>query len=337
MRLDPAPDVRSPHRRSKTMFRILSLDGGGIKGAFTASVLTAFEQEIGGPIGDYFDLIAGTSTGGILALGLAYRIPAKTIRDFYRDMGPTIFPSTGRLGVSGLFRQLFTTKHSHQVLREALEKVLEKRKFGEAKNRLIIPTYDAIRGRIFLLKTAHHERFKYDINALAVDVALATSAAPTYFEASPFPEQDGSSFVDGGIWANNPVLAAVLEATCFLGHGLDDIYVLSIGTTSAPFNIADNAGAGIIKWNVGMIDLMFEAQAETALAQAKLLLDDRLLRIDVTTKPGEFTLDDASTDKINQLINLGRGVAVEKAKLDAVKTRFLVEKAQPFVPVYTVS
>jgi len=319
------------------MFRILSLDGGGIKGAFTASVLTEIESEIGGPIGDYFDLIAGTSTGGILALGVAYRIPAKTIRDFYRKMGPTIFPATGRLGVSGLLRQLFGPKHSHATLRAALEQVLQNRKFGEAKNRLIIPTYDAIGGRLFLLKTAHHDRFKFDINALAVDVALATSAAPTYFAASPFPVHEGSSFVDGGVWANNPVLAAVIEATSFLNQPLNEIDVLSIGTTSAPFNIADNRSAGIIKWNVGMINLMFEAQAETALVQARLLLDDRVLRINVTTKPGEYTLDDASAEKIDQLINLGHGEAVKKANLDAVKARFLGQKAQPFVPLHAVT
>jgi uncharacterized protein len=319
------------------MFRILSLDGGGIKGAFTASVLTEIENEIGGPIGDYFDLIAGTSTGGILALGVAYRIPAKTIRDFYRKMGPTIFPATGRLGVSGLLRQLFGPKHSHATLRAALEEVLQNRKFGDAKNRLVIPTYDAIGGRLFLLKTAHHDRFKFDINALAVDVALATSAAPTYFAASPFPVHEGSSFVDGGVWANNPVLAAVIEATSFLDQPLGEIDVLSIGTTSAPFNIAKNASAGIIKWNVGMIDLMFEAQAEAALVQAKLLLDNRVLRINVTTKPGEYTLDDASAAKIDQLINLGRSEAVKKANLEAVKARFLGQKAQPFIPLHAVT
>jgi len=107
--------------------------------------------------------------------------------------------------------------------------------------------------------------------------------------------------------------------------------------TSAPFNIADNRSAGIIKWNVGMINLMFEAQAETALVQARLLLDDRVLRINVTTKPGEYTLDDASAEKIDQLINLGHGEAVKKANLDAVKARFLGQKAQPFVPLHAVT
>ena len=318
------------------MFRILSLDGGGIKGAFTASALAAIEDDIGEPIGDYFDLIAGTSTGGILALGLGFRIPAKTIMDFYKNMGPEIFPATGRLGIKGILRQLFTTKYSHKKLRTALEKVLGDRKFGQAKNRLIVPTYDAIGGRIFILKTAHHERFKYDIEALAVDVALATSAAPTYFQAAPFPAQVGSSFVDGGVWANNPVLAAIVEATCFLNIPLKEINVLSIGTTSTPFNIARNRRAGIIKWNVGMINLMFEAQAETSIKQAKLLLDDRVFRIDVMTKPGDFSLDDASPDKIDQLIGLGRGEAVKKANLEAVRKKFFFAKAPAFVPVHAV-
>jgi patatin-like phospholipase/acyl hydrolase len=316
------------------MFRILSLDGGGIKGAFTASVLTALEEEIGDQIGDYFDLIAGTSTGGILALGLGFRIPAQRIQDFYRDMGPDIFPKTGRLGIPGIMRQLFGPKHSHARLRAALEKVLANRKFGEAKSRLVIPTYDAIGGRIFILKTAHHPRFKYDIDALAVDVALATSAAPTYFEAAPFPVHVGSSFVDGGVWANNPALVAIVEAACFLDVPLDQIDVLSIGTTSAPFNIANNRHAGIIKWNVGMINLMFEGQAESALKQAKLLLKDRVFRIDVVTKPGEFSLDDASSDKIDRLMNLGRGEAVKKANLDSVKQRFFSAKAPPFTPMH---
>jgi uncharacterized protein len=134
-----------------------------------------------------------------------------------------------------------------------------------------------------------------------------------------------------------PCSHAVIEATSFLNQPLNEIDVLSIGTTSAPFNIADNRSAGIIKWNVGMINLMFEAQAETALVQAKLLLDDRVLRINVTTRPGEYTLDDASAEKIDQLIGLGRGELTRKANLDAVKARFLGQKAQPFVPLHAVT
>jgi patatin-like phospholipase/acyl hydrolase len=304
------------------MFRILSLDGGGIKGAFTASVLAAIEDEIQEPIGEYFDLIAGTSTGGILALGLGFRIPAKEILKFYREEGPKIFPATGRLEFAGLFRQLFTTKYSYVPLRKALVHVLHDRKLRDSQSHLIIPMYDAIHGHTHLFKTAAHP------DVLAVDVACATSAAPTYFASAPF---EGSSFVDGGVWANSPVLVAVVEAISFLNGPVDQIDVLSIGTTATPFNIAKNRSAGIIKWNVGMINLMFEAQAEMALKQAGFLLKERVLRIDRLTEPGEFSLDDARPEKIDQLMKLGSDVA--KENLEAVKTRFVkAPKAEPFKP-----
>ncbi|MCB1738373.1 MAG: patatin-like phospholipase family protein, partial [Gammaproteobacteria bacterium] len=170
------------------MFRILSLDGGGIKGAFAASVIATLEENTGCAAADHFDLIAGTSTGGIIAIGLGLGLPARKICDFYAEKGPTIFPGTSLVQrTEGFFRQLFGPKHSQAVLRDALAEVFGQRKFGESKCRLAIPAYDAIGGRIFVIKTAHHERFRYDVDAPAVEVALATSAAPTYFAAAPFP------------------------------------------------------------------------------------------------------------------------------------------------------
>src|SRR6266576_55466 len=98
-------------------FRILSLDGGGIKGAFTASVVAALEKDTGKAAADYFDLITGTSTGGIVAIGLGLGLPAKQIMEFYSKHGPTIFPSTSLIQrTRGFIRQLFAPKHSHDVL-----------------------------------------------------------------------------------------------------------------------------------------------------------------------------------------------------------------------------
>ncbi|HCZ17402.1 MAG TPA: patatin, partial [Candidatus Accumulibacter sp.] len=174
-----------------------------------------------------------------------------------------------------------------------------------------------------VIKTAHHERFRYDIDAPAVDVALATSAAPTYFAAAPFLTHADASYVDGGVWANSPVMVAVTEAVAFLGIPLDEIDVLSVGTTSTPFNIAAHVQSGIAQWNAGLVELMFEGQREADLAQAKLLLNGRLHRIDVTAREGEFSLDDARPEKIQRLINLGRAEAVKKKNLEAVKARFL--------------
>src|SRR2546428_1711765 len=227
------------------MFRILSLDGGGIKGAFTASVLATLEQDTGKSVNGHFDLITGTSTGGIIALGLGLGIPAAEIRDFYADQGGTIFPTTGLVQrTAGFFRQIFGPKHSHETLRQALVGVFGDRRLGESKCRLVIPTYDAIAGRIFLLKTAHHERFKYDVDAPAVDVALATSAAPTYFSAAPFPGHSDASYVDGGVWANSPLLVGLVEAVHFLRVPLAAVDVLSIGTTSKPSSIQQQRDSG---------------------------------------------------------------------------------------------
>lgn len=313
------------------MFRILSLDGGGIKGAFTASVLAQLEEDTQCAAVEHFDLITGTSTGGIIAIGLGLGIPARDILTFYRTRGPDIFPGTSLVGrIGGSLRQLFRLKHSHAVLREELVNIFGTRRFGESRCRLLIPTYDAIGGRIFLMKTAHHERFRYDIDAPAVDVALATSAAPTYFAAAPFPTHQGASYVDGGVWANCPALAGVVEAVSFLQAPLQEIDLLSIGTTTQPFNIAQHRDSGIAEWNAGLIELLFEAQVQATLAQTGLLLHGRLHRIDFTARPGEFTLDDARPEKIEQLINLGRGEAVKKANRDAVMTRFL--NGQPVVP-----
>jgi patatin-like phospholipase/acyl hydrolase len=319
-------------------FRILSLDGGGIKGAFSASVVAALEQDTGKAAADYFDLITGTSTGGIIAIGLGLGLPAERIVAFYKQHGPTIFPSTSLVSrTRALWRWLFGPKHSHEVLKAALREVLGDRKLGESRCRLVIPAYDAIAGRILPLKTAHHERFKYEYKALAVDVALATSAAPTYFQAAPFPTHQNASYVDGGVWANCPALVGVVEAVGFLNVPIDQIDVLSIGTTTTPFNIAQHRHSGLAKWNAGLLNLMFEAQVEADVAQAKLLVGDRLHRINHPAREGQYTLDNASPEKIDELISLGRGAAVKKENLDVVRTRFLNEtKATPFVPRHLI-
>ena len=321
------------------MFRILSLDGGGIKGAFSASVLATLEENNGRKVADHFDLIVGTSTGGILAIGIGLGLSAREICDFYAKKGEAIFPGTSLVQrTRGRLRQLFKPKHSHDVLRAALTEVFGTRKFGESKCRLVIPTYDAIAGRIFLMKTAHDKRFKYEFNAPAVDVALATSAAPTYFDAAPFPTHQNASYVDGGVWANCPGMVGVTEAVSVLNVPLDQIDVLSIGCTTTPFNIAERATSGIVQWNAGLVELMFEGQMEAALAQAGLLLRGRVHRINFMAKAGEYSLDDARPKKIEQLISLGRGEAVKKASLDIVNARFLNGvTAAPFVPAHAVS
>ena len=168
-----------------------------------------------------------------------------------------------------------------------------------------------------------------DINTPAVEVALATSAVPTYFAAAAV-QRDGK-FIDGGVWANCPVMVALVEAVSFLKVPLAEIDILSIGTTTEPFSIANNEQASALKWNIGLVNLMFEAQLEAALAQAHLLLDGRLHRVNFTATVGRFSLDNASEKAIADLANLGMNEVQKKEHTDVIWTRFVNgTPAKPF-------
>ena len=202
-----------PTQQSSGRFRILSLDGGGIKGTFSAAFLATLEELTGKSVVRHFDLIAGTSTGGIIALALGLGLPAQEVLGFYLEHGPKIFPVTGIRRRA--FRHWVRSKHRVDALRTAVSEILGDRRLGESQTRLVIPAFDAVSGDIRLFKTAHHPRFKLDYRELASDIALATSAAPTYFPV--FHSGDGGRFMDGGIWANNPTAVAVTEAVGVLG------------------------------------------------------------------------------------------------------------------------
>lgn len=173
--------------------RILSLDGGGIKGVFPAAFLASLEEEVEGSIGDYFDLIAGTSTGGIIALGLGLGFTAKQLLLFYEEFGSLVF-SSNRLLRS--LRGIGLSKYSREPLRKALENNFHNLKIGGSKTRLVIPSLNLDTGEVYVYKTAHHPRFEKDYKDLVVDVALATAAAPTYFPAHR--NSFGVPLVDGG-------------------------------------------------------------------------------------------------------------------------------------------
>jgi hypothetical protein len=147
----------------------------------------------------------------------------------------------------------------------------------------------------------------------------------------------GASYVDGGVWANCPALVGVVEAVGFLCATLDQIDVLSIGTTTAPFSIAKHKKSGLAQWNAGLLDLMFEAQVEADIERARLLVGGRLHRINHTAPAGQYALDTASPEKIEELIALGRGEAVKQENLESVKVRFLNDTpAAKFVPCYLI-
>lgn len=194
------------------MTRILAIDGGGIKGVFPASFLATVEEIIGDRVARYFDLIAGTSTGGIIALGLGLGLTAREVLDLYEDIGPRVF-STSRgvwAHVPRWARQWFRARYDTCVLRAALSARMEGQRLGDSSVRLVIPSFNLETGQPHIYKTAHAPKLMVDYRCDAIDVALATSAAPTFFPAHL--TIDHIPLIDGGVMANNPVGIAVVEA-----------------------------------------------------------------------------------------------------------------------------
>ena len=309
-------------------FRILALDGGGIKGAFTASVLATLEALIAEPVGRHFDMIAGTSTGGILAVGLGMGLSPRDMLKFYRERGPVIFPVTRFYAKRKReLRHWFKPKYSQEVLlgelksayfRDSPVKVL-----GDSVCRLVVPAYDAISGVCHTFRTPHHEMLKADAFTSAAEVALATAAAPTYFSAARVKNMiANTAYLDGGVWANCPVMAGILEAVCYLDVSLDRIDVLSIGTTDAPFTVKTLGEAGKAGWGKTLIELFMNAQIDSAVRHAQQLVGEpRFLRINAMTPPGQYTLDNAK--EVESLISLGHKKASDPSVLYQVKSRFL--------------
>lgn len=309
-------------------FRVLALDGGGIKGTFTASVLATWEQQTGLRVVDHFDLIAGTSTGGILAIGLGLGLSAKQMLDFYRQRGPTIFPITSLASkLKHSVRHVFRPKYSQEVLLRELEAAYYGGKkpvlLSESKCRLLIPAYHAVAGSSHLFRTPHHQLLTGDAKTESAHAALATAAAPTFFSAAKVGNMIAeSTFFDGGVWANSPALAAIVETTCFLNVPLDRIDVLSVGTTDEPFTVRKQARSGIFRWSTKLVGLLMGAQAEVSQRHAKLLAGEpRFLRVNVITVPGSYTLD--SPEEIEELAALGNREAEKPEVLGQVRSRFL--------------
>jgi hypothetical protein len=325
--------------------RILSIDGGGIKGAMPIAFLARVEEATGQRIVDHFDLIAGTSTGGIIALGLGLGVPAARILDFYRNEGPAIFGvrpidvdacklsrlAGGMRNFVGRHvrqaRQFFAPKHQPDTLRSALQQVLGDQLLGESLTRLIIPAYHADRRTVYVFKTAHHPRLEIDHRVRAVDVALATAAAPTYFPAHSLPS--GARIFDGGIWANNPMGMAMVEAIGVLGWDPHTTRLLSLGCGDEV--VVADPEAGIVQLGRGVIDLMMQGQSFGALGTAKLLAGEHNIhRINPTVPKGLFSLDD--TTKIDRLTGLGFECA--RDALPTLRREFLVASKEAFVPFH---
>lgn len=318
-------------------FRILAIDGGGIRGVFPAAVLAGLEETVTGgrPISDYFDLIVGTSTGGILALGLAAGKDARTIRDLYMVRGRHIFPPTWDNALGRMYRWLRNTiwnvgtyRYERHELERVLDDVVGGRLFGEARTRLVIPAFEGRFSEIAVFKTRHHADYGMDWRKPMKDVALATSAAPTIFRAH---ENDGFTFVDGGVWANNPIMLGIIEAMSCFDVPRERIKVFSLGCGDDPYVVSKGMmTGGHWRWRQVIFAAM-RLQSLAATNQARLLLGpENVIRIDAPTTRPKIDLDDWRRSTNELLPAVGGAISAHGTAIEAM---FLQDTVDPFVPV----
>lgn len=339
----PVPDGGQPsadERQARSVRRILAIDGGGIRGTFPAAFLANIEKDLPHPIGSYFDLIAGTSTGGIIAIGLALGMRAEELLELYETKGPAIFGQTVG-GITGwlakrrrhgkwLFRG---PKYDSMPLRQALDDVLGQRRLGEARTRLLIPAWHPQTQDVYVFKTAHHPRFKTDYKELAVDAAMATAAAPTYFREHITANDVG--LVDGGLWANNPTGIAVVEAVGVLGWPANALKVLSIGCLD-DIRTVDQAYSAIGITPI-LSSLFTTGQSHGSLGIAHILTGDphdrrAIHRISQPVPAGFYTLDD--TGRIRDLKD--RAFAEARKQKPILQPEFFSTPAGEFIPDHRI-
>ncbi|RAU36421.1 CBASS cGAMP-activated phospholipase [Pseudomonas sp. RIT411] len=249
--------MASTESRRRT-YHVLALSGGGYRGLYTATVLAEMEQVLGRPIASHFDLICGTSAGGLLALGLASEIPAPELKAMFENQGQQIFGARSwwrrRVGM------YFKAKHSNEGLRSVLEQRFGTTTIGDLKHRVLIPAVNYTTGRGQFFKTPHHQSFELDHRLSLVDVALATSAAPVYF---PSVRNSRGVFVDGGLVGNAPGLFGLHEIRTFLDKDPEALVrVLAIGTMTVGATISGGTDLdqGLLGWGSSLFDLVISAQ-----------------------------------------------------------------------------
>ena len=283
----------------KDKFYILAIDGGGYRGVYSAHILKRMEDEFGTGWFKNIDLIAGTSTGAIIAAALACGLTSDKIEDFYRQHGRRIFQKRifCPLGILG-------SQYSNEYLKKVLKNIYgESRKMGQIEMPLILPASDIGNGCVHVIKSSYDKEFYRDKNRLVYEAVLASCSAPTYFD--PYL-MDTYLLSDGGLWANNPAFVAAIDAKRRLGQTLDSLRILSIGTgeSRAFYSQADRWWKKLIGWGFltrwggsKFIDMLLNLQSQTTNNMVELLLEkDQMLRINFKSDE-KLKLDDPNEHK----------------------------------------
>ena len=291
--------------------KVLSIDGGGIRGLIPALVLAEIESRTGRRIADLVDMIAGTSTGGILAcaLGKPDPLPASEIATLYVEEGPKIFDRSLLKQITSLGGYL-DERYSDKGLVQALERYLGDTPMKAATLPLLLTAYDTEARAIHLLRSEGENS-----GASMVDAAHATSAAPTYFEPVRL---DGACLIDGGVFATNPALVAFAEVR----GKLDLLLSLGTGEHTRPLPCAKVKDWGQLEWARPIIDVVFDGGQDAVDLQLRALLPDDYVRLQTELEKASDDLDDASADNLERLAEEAEAlIARETETIDEVCER----------------
>jgi len=302
-------------------FRVLALDGGGIRGVLTAVLLDRLQQGYPKLLADRPDMItlyAGTSTGGILALGLADGLTPAQVRDLYVVNGKSIFDSSWARDVTDV-GGLAGSKYDNQELKKVLAETFGARKLGDLRRRVLIASFRLDNEASDPKEHSWSPKFFHnfpgpdsDADALIADVAMETSAAPTYF-----PTYNG--YIDGGVIANNPGMAALAQALDGRNKpeeraaSLEDLMLLSIGTGAAlQYITGRNLDWGDAQWIKPLISIMMDGSVGVADFQCRQLLGARYQRVEPVFPPGTaIAMDDVG--RVVDLINCAQAFDLTSA------------------------
>ena len=319
------------------LYKILSIDGGGIRGVIPAMLLIEIEKRTGKPACRLFDLIAGTSTGGILAAGLAAprnsgpgndanepKFSAASLLELYERRGKEIFARSfwDRFSsVGGLADEKYPSENIERVLEEYFGDITLK----DVLTDILVTSYEIEERKPYFFKRSKAKEEPDQRNHFLRDLARATSAAPTYFEPADVSTVGGKQYrylVDGGVFANNPALCAYAEAIS-IGKSRDDILLVSLGTGEAtrPIDYDKAKDWGVIGWVRPVIDVMMDGVADAVDYQLRQMLgqQDRYYRFNTKLQEALDDMDAANRANINALKReAGRIIETNDNKLQAL-------------------
>jgi uncharacterized protein len=309
--------------------KILAIDGGGIRGIIPAIVLAELEHRTGRAVADLFDLIAGTSTGGILACGLTrpdgQGRPAFTAADLiglYESEGPEIFHRSLLKRIASV-EGYIDERYDDAGLNAALRRYLDGARLAETLTDVFITAYEIERRQAFFFRSSR-ARTDPTSDFTLVDAARATAAAPTYFEPARVRDVSGTqawALIDGGVFATNPAMVAYAELAA-AGRAAEIELVVSLGTGSHTrrLRLEDVRGWGQLEWARPILDVVFDGVADTVdFELGQLLSGGRYVRLQTRLDEASDDLDDASDANLEALRREGeRLVEARSADLDRI-------------------